>query len=178
MVSVTAFLLVFHWPANNDPARMLGTFSPAKLAQTFDMVRLDKPFCEGPSYPDGTCTVGQTSGTFSAKPARRNAWSPDLPAGSAEQDQASEQDGPPSAMPGMVMVLFLFGLVAMSVFAPEQLKRLMGVVEAKPGQAGRPRREKPSVQAPASYHELPPAAPPPPSLAPRPAGGGFGRKRV
>lgn len=178
VVSVTAFLLVFHWPANNDPARMLDTFSPAKLAQTFDMVRLDKPFCSGPSYPDGTCTEGQTSGTFSAKPARRNAWSPDLPAGAAEQDQASEQDGPPSAMPGMVMVLFLFGLVAMSVFAPEQLKRLMGVVEAKPGQAGRPAPRRERFSAPEPRIEAPPAAPPTASRAPRPVGGGFGRKRV
>lgn len=178
VVAVTAFLLVFHWPANNDPARMLDTFSPVKLAQTFEKINTGGTFCQGPSYPDGTCTAGQTSGTFSSKPARRNAWSPDQPADADDQVRASQQDGPPSAMPGIVMVVFLCGLVAMSVFAPEQLKRLMGVVEAKPGQARRPMRERPSAPAPATYHELPPAAPPPATIAPRPAGGGFGRKRV
>lgn len=178
VVAVTAFLLVFHWPANNDPARMLDTFSPVKLAQTFEKINTGGTFCQGPSYPDGTCTAGQTSGTFSSKPARRNAWSPDQPEDAGDQVRASQQDGPPSAMPGMVMVLFLGGLVAMSIFAPEQLKRLMGVVEAKPGQAGRPMRERPSAPAPATYHELPSAAPPPATIAQRPAAGGFGRKRV
>jgi hypothetical protein len=72
----------------------------------------------------------------------------------------------------MLMVVMLFGLIALSIFAPEQLKRLMGVVEAKPGQAGRPVQERSAPPAPRP--EMPPPAP----IVPRPAGGGFGRKRV
>ena len=185
VAAVTAFLLVFHWPANNDPARMLDTFSPVKLAQVFDKVGMVQSMCSGPSYPDGTCTAGQASGTFSSRPSRPNPWSADEPAQGGAQpevERTSGADGPPSAAPGMIMVLFLFGLIAMSIFAPEQLKRLMGVVDAKPGQAGKPLRERPSAlssrpEASPTTETAPrsgvrPAAPVPP----RPAGGGFGRK--
>jgi len=75
------------------------------------------------------------------------------------------------------MVLFLFGLIAMAIFAPERLKRLMGVVEAKPGQAGRPVGERRSSAEPAQRSKLPPAAPVA-AVALRPAGGRFGRTRV
>ena len=192
VASVTAFLLVFHWPANNDPARMLDTFSPVKLAQTFDMINHGGPTCEGPSYPDGKCNAAQPPGTFSAtsaRPAKPNAWSITTPEQElADKARARRADGPPDIGAFVVMPLFILVLLGMSIFAPEQLKRLMGVVEAKPGQAGRPKRERPSAPAPAlapapapapaTYHERPSAAPPPAMIAPRPAGGGFGRKRV
>ena len=175
VAAVTAFLLVFHWPADNDPARMVDTFSPAKLVQTFGMMNTGGTFCAGPGSGDGACQQGQSRGTFSAKASRRNPWSRDE-AGAAEETgkaSASERaDGPPDATAGMLMVVMLFGLIALSIFAPEQLKRLMGVVEAKPGQAGRPVQERSAPPAPRP--EMPPPAP----IVPRPAGGGFGRKRV
>jgi hypothetical protein len=75
------------------------------------------------------------------------------------------------------MVLFLFGLITMSIFAPERLNRLTGVVEAKPGQAERPVGERRSLAEPAPRSKLPPAAPVA-AVALRPAGGRFGRTRV
>lgn len=181
VAAVAAFLLVFHWPANNDPMRMLDTFNPASIAKTFGMMETGGRFCHDASHPDGTCEAAAGEANFHsvrARPAQPNPWAITTPEEeAARREQARSADGPPSAMPGMVMVLFLCGLVAMSVFAPEQLKRLMGVVEAKPAQADKPlregaRRERPSVQASATYHEIPTAPP----IAPRPPGSGFGRK--
>ena len=181
VVSVTAFLLVFHWPANNDPARMLDTFSPARLARVFEKMDTGGTFCEGPSYPNGTCSAGKSADAFSAGSARHNPWAPDPAGEGAEQypdGDARKTDAPSNATAAWLFFVMVAAFLPMAILGPERAKRLMGVVEAKPGQAGRPMRERTSAPAPASYHELPPAAPPPPSLAPRPAGGGFGRKRV
>lgn len=180
VVSVTAFLLVFHWPTDNNPARMLDTFSPAKLAQTFDMINHSGLTCEGPSYPDGKCNVAQRAGTFSAtsaRPEKRNAWSLTTP----EQDRAAEArtreaDGPPDVGAFIFMPLFILVLLGMSIFAPEQLKRLMGVVEAKPRRAP-PERVNAAPRARQPSPTQPPA-PNLPALQPRPNGGGFGRKGV
>ncbi len=180
VVSVTAFLLVLHWPADNDPARMLDTFSPVKLAQTFDMINRSGLTCEGPSYPDGKCNAAQRPGTFSvtsARPEKRNAWSLTTPEQDlADKARARQADGPPEVGAFIVMPLFILVLLGMSIFAPEQLKRLMGVVEAKP------RRVTPgrANAAPRAPQPLAPQSPAPnlPAMQPRPNGGGFGRKRV
>ncbi len=185
VVSVTAFLLVFHWPTDNDPAKFANTFSPVEMAHLFAKVNISGTMCEGPSYPDGKCSAAQRPGTFSAtstRPEKRNAWSRSTP----EEDLAAEAgtrraEGPRDV--GVIVIpLFLLVLFALSIFAPEQLKRLMGVVEAKPGQAGRPvdagRPVRERSVPPSPRPEMPPPAP----IAPRPmgggAGGGFGRKRV
>lgn len=177
VVSVTAFLLVFHWPADNDPAKFANTFSPVEMAHLFAKINIGSTMCEGPSYPDGKCSAAQRPGTFSAtstRPEKRNAWSLSTP----EEDLAVKArtrraEGPPD-VGAIVMPLFLLVLFGMSIFAPEQLKRLMGVVEAKPKRSKATEGEYALPPEPTPRATIPPVA----LAATRPSGGGFGRKRV
>jgi len=167
VVSVSAFLLVLHWPADNDPAKALETFSPVRLVQTFQMVDLGGQFCSGPSYPDGKCDTNSAA----ASPApHTNPWSADTPAHAERPEEPSAgmaQNAPPVLVPAL---LFVFGVAAFA--APARLRWLFGVVEA---------------ETPAPVEELPlrrgapdpvvPRVPSPEPLTPAPRGS-FGRKRV
>lgn len=180
-VAVSAFLLVFHWPTDNDPAKFVNTFSPVKMAQVFNMVNMSGPMCEGPSYPDGKCGGMVSQAAKPVRPARPNPWSTGASAESAAR--ADTDSGPPDAFIPSLMVVGLF----LAVFAKKQLLQLFGVVEDLTEQAGRvmaapaepaqrERRTTPSAQ---SYANV---APPPEAASriapPRPPGGGFGRKGV
>lgn len=188
-VAVSAFLLVFHWPTDNDPAKFVNTFSPVKMAQVFDMVKATGPTCEGPSYPDGKC-----GGTFSqtSKPARSqrpNPWSSSAPADTAAAIQSGtiagddRDSGPPDAFIPSLMVVGLF----VAIFAQKQLRQLFAVVEDLTEQAGRtmaaqpdarPRERRTTLSPQPQVHTAPPPEPAPRIVPPRPPGGGFGRKGV
>ncbi|MFM9935732.1 MAG: hypothetical protein ACKVOL_05990, partial [Novosphingobium sp.] len=185
VVAVSAFLLVFHWPADSDPAKFVNTFSPVKMAQVFEMVKMTGPTCEGPSYPDGKC-----DGTFSytSKPARSqrpNPWSSSAPADShiAEVASADRDSGPPDVLVFSLIVMGLF----IAVLAPKQLKWLFGVVEEMAEKTGRtmaaqqeakPRERRTMPSPKPEAHTVPPPDPALRSVPPRPPSSGFGRKRV
>jgi hypothetical protein len=180
-VAVSAFLLVFHWPTDNDPAKFVNTFSPVKMAQVFNMVNMSGPMCEGPSYPDGKC-----GGTFSnvSKPvrsARPNPWSSRASADSVVR--ADTDSGPPDAFIPSLMVVGLF----LAVFAKKQLLQVFGVVEDLTEQAGRvmaapaepsPRERRTTPSAQLHAESGPPPEPLPRITPARPPGGGFGRKGI
>ncbi|WP_225206330.1 M48 family metalloprotease [Novosphingobium huizhouense] len=130
LVSVTAFLFVFHWPTDNDPAKFVQTFSPARVVAMFHDVNANPTFCSGPSYPDGTCRQGQTpvyETTRRHGPNHANPWS------AKDAPRAAETgDAPPIDAGPMLMFLFLLVLVGLGIFAPHRLKQLVGVVEHKP----------------------------------------------
>ena len=175
VVAVTAFLLVFHWPADNDPVKFANTFNPAAIAGEFGRAQTTGTFCHGSSYPDGKCDAATEGASFSSarpRPARNNPWAittSDQTA--AEKTSIGSEDGPPNPAAVMVMPLLVMALIIMSIFAPDQLKRLMGVVEAKPEQFRRTTRSAPPESV--EIERVPP--PVAPSLE-RPPGGGFGRK--
>ena len=130
LVSVTAFLFVFHWPTDNDPVKFVQTFNPARVVAMFHDVNANPTFCSGPSYPDGTCRQGQTP---VYEPIRRHGPNHANPWSAKDAPRAAEpSDGPPNAAGPMLMFLFLLVLVGLSIFAPHRLKQLAGVVEYKP----------------------------------------------
>lgn len=203
VVATTAFLLVFHWPVDNDPAKFLDTFSPARMAAVFETVRSGGPMCEGPSYPDGKCHSQAASAPDPVRTQKLNPWSASpavevRPAATdANPPAPTGNPGPPSAVVPAIMFMALLA----AVIAPKQLKRLFGVVEdlteevgqtmAAPGPAQSPPLPARTLPSPRSGPEPAPvrAEPPrtPPSLLPdpaprvtpqRPAAGGFGRKRI
>lgn len=175
VVAVTAFLLVFHWPADNDPVKFANTFNPASIAGEFGRVQTSGTFCHGSSYPDGKCDAAAAGASFSSarpRPAHNNPWAITTPDQAvAEKTSVRSKDGPPNPAAVMVMPLLLMALIIMSIFAPDQLKRLMGVVEAKPEQFRRTARS-----APPESVEIERVTPPVVPSPQRPPGGGFGRK--
>lgn len=176
VVSVAAFLLVFHWPADNDPAKMAGTFSPVRMAAAFEKIAVGGPMCEGPSYPDGKCGDGTFAHTARpARSARHNPWSQSAQNASDESKEVSSEaeSGPPS----ITMFLVIFAFMVVGVLAPARLKQLFGVVEAKPVQVGRGSDRSTHPAAPAPPPTSPGNVPTRPA-PPRPPGGGFGRKQV
>uniref|UniRef100_UPI00109DA34E M48 family metallopeptidase n=1 Tax=Sphingomonas flavalba TaxID=2559804 RepID=UPI00109DA34E len=82
LAAVSAFLIVFHWPADGDLRKLHRIFSPTMLV---DLARDTRrgPFCSGPSYPDGSCTPGQARATDGA--AARPATPPPPRPGTAGQ---------------------------------------------------------------------------------------------
>lgn len=184
VASVTAFLLVFHWPADNDPRKFAATFNPAVMAQTFEMVRVGGTFCEGPSYPDGNCDhmVSQPTEAAPALPSQRpNPWSPGPSAPVKQPGRAAYDDGIPVSemIPGNMVARLMFCFALLVIFAPSKVRWLFGVVEPKPGKSAFSpdddlllAAERELLSSPLARQELPPGA------QPRPPASGFGRKRV
>ncbi|MBX9885812.1 MAG: M48 family metalloprotease [Novosphingobium sp.] len=186
-VGLSAFLLVFHWPTDNDPAKFVNTFNPVTIAKVFNMVKVSGPTCEGPSYPDGQC-----GGTFAkvSRPVRSqrpNPWSSSAPADTRAAGQSGaiasddRDSGPPDAFIPSLMVLGLF----VAMVAQKQLKQLFAVVEDLAEQAGRtmaaqpearPRERRTTPSPQPQVHTAPPPEPAPRIVPPRPPSGGFGRK--
>ncbi|WP_414899818.1 M48 family metallopeptidase [Sphingomonas flavalba] len=166
LAAVSAFLIVFHWPADGDFGKLHRIFGPTMLV---DLARdtHNGPFCSGPSYPDGTCTPGQISSTDGA--ARRQAPPPPPRAATA---------GHPPLLPPAVIPMALFLLILVAAFRPQWVRRLFGVVDDK-GLADRLRHRAPppAVPPPATGHQ---ASSPSPQRSPPPSrpGTGFGRKPI
>lgn len=176
VASVTAFLMVLHWPADNNPRTFANTFNPAQLAITFDQIKVGQTFCSGPSYPDGKCdsapVVQPLQADATSKP---NPWSARPVAENAPTRQPRKSpydDGIPvtEMVPPNIVASLMFSFALLVIFAPAKVRWLFGVVDAKPGYFSyTPETEKPFL---AEYEaqaaaDLPAQAPP---------GRGFGRK--
>ncbi|HEX8193236.1 MAG TPA: hypothetical protein VF552_10075, partial [Allosphingosinicella sp.] len=108
VAAVTMFLLVFHWPADNDLSKLRATFDPGKLVQMSEMMDAGSTFCSGPSCD------GKHVATRGTKPAAM----PEPP------------DGLRQAAPdfGATMMPFLIiFLVLLAAFRPDLVRRLFGV---------------------------------------------------
>jgi hypothetical protein len=178
VASVTAFLMVLHWPADNNPRTFAATFNPAGLAKTFDSIKVGQTFCEGPSYPDGNCNaVPKAKPTQPVPASKPNPWSPTAapdPAPTRQPGRSPYDEGIPvtEMVPPNIIPRLMFCFALLVIFAPSKVRWLFGVVEAKPDYFSfTPETEKPSL---AEYDAQAMTGPP----LPLPPGGGFGRKRV
>lgn len=179
VVAVTAFLLVFHWPADNDPVKFANTFNPAAIAGEFGRAQTSGTFCHGASSPDGKCNAPVSQGPYiSARPRvpHHNPWSNTTPEEEKAEAAAARRASGAGPETALMLPLLLLGVIIVAKLAPEQLKSFLGIVDAKPRRSTRAEDEPLGPLGPVSRFEtrsLPPSAAPP---FQRPPGGGFGRK--
>jgi heat shock protein HtpX len=176
--AVAAFLIVFHWPADNDPRKMLDVFGPAGALQ---IANFDQS-CNSPIGADGLCHDNEASapGTFakSAKVTRHATHSDEGPPAIF-----SSNDGHPDfglMLVPLMMVAFMI-IIPMQKLRPEWFRWL-----THPG--GTPDAVRPIPDPARERRPLPPVSiTAPPVRAPgnldaatRPAAPvrGFGRKGV
>jgi Zn-dependent protease with chaperone function len=109
VAAVTMFLVVFHWPADNDLSKLRATFDPARFVEMAEMMDAGSTFCSTPSCD------GSDAAPVETKPAPAKAAKP-----------RPEPDGAPdfgtTMMPFLVTFLLLLGFLR-----PDLLRRLFGV---------------------------------------------------
>ncbi len=174
--AVAAFLIVFHWPADNDPRKMLDVFGPAGVMK---IANLDK-FCNTPIGADGICYDNKPSagGTFSrsAKATSSSSRGDDGPPAIF-----SSNDGHPDfglMLVPIMMVAFMI-IVPLQKLRPEWFRWLThpgGVPDAVRPIPDPARERRPA--SPIRSAAPPPQAPAAQDPAPRPLTPvrGFGRK--
>jgi Zn-dependent protease with chaperone function len=202
VAAVTAFLIVFHWPADGDMSKLAAKFGPGGMVDIAREVN-SGPFCSGPSYPDGKClgqedktdrTVSGSSG-FAAITAKQSAAVNGDPFHAISAPREGS-DGAPSPWLGMIGILPML-LIAINAVRPQWLRWLVAPPGSAPMQATsvrpaapiRPPEPEPerAAQPPSAYDDFdrkvqarlqdlqgaqPRPAPMPPAVAT------FGRKRV
>jgi hypothetical protein len=109
VAAVTMFLLVFHWPADNDLSKLRATFDPATFIEMAEMMDASSTLCSGPSC----------DGSSAAAPEAKPVPAP------AEGLREAPQEAPDF---GALMMPFLviFALLV-AAFRPDLLRRLFGV---------------------------------------------------
>lgn len=155
VAAVCVFSMVFWWPRDNDVGKFADTFSPAAFVRVVQVMN-SGPSCFGPSYADGLCPEYEYSPAQLAVKRQQAEVSARVP----------KSDGPPDSGATFLMSLFIVTVLVVGVFRPSLLKRLSGVVDAKPEQLG----ARPAVPWRPAPDPLPTQAPP---LRPT----GFGRKQ-
>lgn len=127
------FLLVFHWPADGDLAKLRNVFSPTLMVEIGRQMS-GGPFCSGPSYPDDRCPGGgepakppedRRADPFTAAAARADAR-----ATAGEKDPFPSEDRD-SMLPAAFLPLMMFGLIIAAIVRPSWVRWLFGVVERK-----------------------------------------------
>lgn len=171
MAALIAFLAVFHWPRDNDPAKFLQVFSPSSIVSMASQMREEPVFCSSSSAStDSHC--GQTIRALNAHTNVGQNAPPPIPpdpfahSGTRASDSS---DGPPDTGFGsaaFLMPLLMFSLVGMAIFSPRTLRRLFGVVDYTPPPPQRETRLPDAVERPAGGQVAPPST------------RGFGRKGV
>jgi Zn-dependent protease with chaperone function len=115
-VAMTAmFLLVFHWPEDNDLSKLRATFDPAAFVEMAEMMDATSTFCSSPA----ACGVSEES-TADVKPAPAPASPQAAEASSQGLNQA------PEFGEMMVPILLIF-ILLLGAFRPDLLRRLFGV---------------------------------------------------
>jgi Zn-dependent protease with chaperone function len=169
VAAIAMFLLVFWWPADGDLSKLAARFGPSALVQIAREVN-SGPECIGPSYRDGICPEYQYSpAQLAFKRSKTNSAMADATAEPALPAQASTASG-------MAMPLFIVLLIGLAIISPKLIRRLVGVVDVPSTMTddemgNRTLRESsPRSTASQSDERL--------DAQTRPAGTGFGRKRV
>jgi Zn-dependent protease with chaperone function len=113
VAAVTTFLLVFHWPADNDLSKLRATFDPSFLIEMGRMMDAG-PICSGPAFGEGGCDGA------GAPPAEVTA------AAEAPRKPRAMQQGAPDFGATMLPFLLIF-LLLVAAYRPDLVRRLFGV---------------------------------------------------
>jgi Zn-dependent protease with chaperone function len=105
VAAVTMFLLVFHWPADNDLSKLRAAFDPAALIEMSEMMDAGSTFCSGASCGGSDAAVPEARPVVPTRPG------------------ASE---PPDFGTTMMPFLVIFAILV-AAFRPDLLRRLFGV---------------------------------------------------
>lgn len=165
MAAVAAFLLVFWWPADGDLAKVAQRFGPGRLVEMARQVN-SGPDCFGPSYKDGLCPgYAYTPEQLAAKRGTI------VTLRMADRGFAS---GAQMQSHARFMSLFMMVLVCAAIFRPRLLRKLFGVVDAKPDLFRREPLQTPRVDTQPSADRVTASQPMPTRAAAAPRS--FGRK--
>ncbi|HEY0014396.1 MAG TPA: M48 family metalloprotease [Allosphingosinicella sp.] len=115
-VAATAmFLLVFHWPADNDLSKLRATFDPAAFMEMAEMMDATSTFCSGSTCESSNAVSVETRPAAQASPAP------------APADGLRQAAGGPADF-GTLMLPFLVTFLLLLVFRyPNLLRWLFGI---------------------------------------------------
>lgn len=117
VAAVAMFLLVFHWPADGDPAKLAAKFAPGAMVNVARLVN-SGPFCSGPSYSDGRCPGQERSAAHIANGGLFGPKATSAP---------TAPQGPPPAFGGIVGIMMMV-FILLAIIRPAWLRWLFGVV--------------------------------------------------
>lgn len=129
VATVTAFLLVFHWPADGDLSKLAAKFGPGAMVNIAGQTH--STFCSGPSYKDGNCPGGTKvqappQGVFANAPPSN--LEPTTQLGNATR--AATPSGAPPRFGGIVGITMMVFLI-LAVVRPKWIYWFFGVVREK-----------------------------------------------
>jgi Zn-dependent protease with chaperone function len=167
VAATCTFLLVFHWPADGDPAKLGRIFSPTRMVEIARMVN-----SEGGTFSVKSTNPSAGSGSAAQAGAHPTEWG-----AQTTRPGASE---PPPMLPPIFMPILLLSFIVVAIAKPAWLRSLFGVVEAKKGflDGQACEAETAAVIETRGALGLDERPSQPPAFVAAGRQGGFGRKRV
>lgn len=174
VVAVSAFLLVFHWPENNDPRALARLFDPARVVQLANDFKLGGKCVGTQCATEATNAV--PAGTFAARPSKPAADYPQSRKTALNYDESGPPDTP---FVGILFSLLVFAAIILQVVRPDLARKLKQGPQRRQPVAGDETAQvhrtwnRPAVDAPPPDEQLSRAMP----LSP-PRARSFGRKQA